>query len=372
MHQVLFRIPVNIPGWMPDGIPIYGFGVMLCIALFFCTWLAGRRAEREGISKQVIQDLAIWLLFAGIAGSRLTFLRVEERLPWAQIPGQFFRIWDGGLVLYGSILGALVGYAGAYFFLIRRQGLSTWQLADIIAPALAAGICLGRVGCLLNGCCFGTVAVCPDCPQVHYPLSGAARFTLVHAGYQTAAGFTLRKRAGDGSAGPATVGAVDPASPAAASGLEPGDEIVEADDHPIASSGELEEYLVQKWPRGKNDLTLTVRRGAALETVGPFAPRTLGLHPTQVYESVAMLLAILVLLAYEPFRRRSGQLMAILMFCYGLQRYFNEMLRDDPRPLGFEKYISLFLIVAGPVLWFVLQQLPPATPRKTVPVAPLS
>lgn len=368
MHQVLFRIPLNPFGWFPDGIPIYGFGVMLFVAFFFCTWLAGRRAAREGIRKEFIQDLAMWLLFGGIAGARLTFLRVEEKLPWSQVPGQFLRIWDGGLVLYGSILGALAGYVLAYFFLVRRYRLSSWQLADIIAPSLAAGICLGRIGCFLNGCCFGAVA-CPDCPQVHYPLSGPARFTLVQAGYQTAAGFTLREQPGDGPGAAATVGEVDPASAAAASGLEPGDRIVEADGHPITSGGDLEAYLVHEWPRGKNDLTLTVQRGDSQVVVGPFAPRTLGLHPTQLYESVAMALVVFLLLAYEPFRRRPGQVMAVLMFCYGLERLLDEMLRADPRPIGFERYASVFLIVAGPVLWVVLQFLPLPARRVAVPAA---
>src|SRR5262249_47407274 len=118
VHQVLFR---------PFGIPIYGFGMMLFVAFVVCTWLAGRRADKEGIAKEHLQDLAIWLFAGGIIGARLTFL-IAEGLPlW-----EFFRIWDGGLILYGSFAGGTLGYFGAYYFVLRKHGVSTWKLIDVI------------------------------------------------------------------------------------------------------------------------------------------------------------------------------------------------------------------------------------------------
>src|SRR5262245_39889184 len=137
MQQILFRIPLRIPGLTPDGIPIYGFGLMLCLACIICTWMATRRAVREGIRKEVRQDLAIWVFVGGILCARLTYLFVEGEPLW-----QFFRIWDGGLVLYGSVIGGLLAYIPAYFILIRRNHISTARLADVIAPSIAVGICL--------------------------------------------------------------------------------------------------------------------------------------------------------------------------------------------------------------------------------------
>src|SRR5262245_49289042 len=246
MYQVLFRIPIKT-AWTPDGVPIYGFGAMLCVALFVCTWLAGRRAEKEGIRKEHIQDLALWLLVGGIVGARLTFL-VFERLPLSE----FLQIWNGGLVFYGCVPGALIAYWLGYRFSLRKHGISTWQLTDIVAPSVAVGLCLGRIGCLLNGCCYGEVA-CPQCPTIHFPpaiafpLSGPARFDLVHKGYQTAAGFTVAQER------PVNVGAVEPSSPAEKSGLRAGDVIVEADGHEIKSYQDLSGYLADPghWPRGK-------------------------------------------------------------------------------------------------------------------------
>jgi phosphatidylglycerol:prolipoprotein diacylglycerol transferase len=78
-------------------------------------------------------------------------------------------------------------------------------------------------------------------------------------------------------------------------------------------------------------------------------------HPTQLYEVVSMALLFLVLTAYYPLRRRPGQVMAVLMAGYGVHRYLNELLRDDPRPQGLESYTSIFLIAAGIVLWLYLQ-----------------
>src|SRR5258708_953498 len=108
MQQVLFRIP--IPFLLP-GVPIYGFGMMLCLALFLCTWLAGRRAEREGIPHVIIQDLAIWLFIGGLVGARITYLLQEPPPTFFDFLYQLPRIWDGGIILYGSVLGGMSGYA---------------------------------------------------------------------------------------------------------------------------------------------------------------------------------------------------------------------------------------------------------------------
>jgi prolipoprotein diacylglyceryltransferase len=350
MHQVLFRIPLRIPGWMPDGIPIYGYGSMLFLACLLCVWLGGRRAMKEGVRKELISDLALWLFVGGIIGARLTFFLTEKDAPPFTL-ANFIRIWDGGLVYYGSVIGGFLGYAVAYPFLIRKYGISTWTMADIIAPSMALGLCLGRIGCLMNGCCYGQVA-CPDCPQISFPLSSPARADMVARGYQTAAGFTIKDP-------PSTiVGQVDPGSPAAASGLRAGDHIVAADDRQIESYYDLDRYLEKEWPRGKNDLELTVRRGGEELRIGPFRPLTVGLMPTQLFESIAMALLLLVLLAYYPFRRHPGELMALWMLGYGVERFFNERLRSDPRPITFERDISLLFIAVGFVLWAGLRLLP--------------
>ena len=132
MYQVIFRIPVRVfdwmPSWLPDSIPIFGYGLMLFCAFLATTWLASWRARKEGINKVHIQDLAVWIFGLGILGARITYM-IQYKVPIQN----FFEIWKGGLVFYGSFLGGLIGYLLAHFLIVRRYGLSFWKMADVIA-----------------------------------------------------------------------------------------------------------------------------------------------------------------------------------------------------------------------------------------------
>ncbi len=335
MRQVLFRLPP----WMDNGLPIYGYGFMLFLAFLACTWLAGRRAEVAGIAKERVQDLALWLFVGGLIGSRVVFM-IQSNLPLSH----FFFIWEGGLVFYGGLVGGTAAYALAHPFLVRKYGLSTLKLADVIAPCAALGLCLGRIGCLLNGCCYGEVA-CPDCPAIHFPLAGLPRGPLVAQGYQTALGFSFHDFAEDDHP---VVGVVEPGSPAEAAGLREGDVLLRVAGQDVPSERALAGILGDGWKRGQNDVTLAVRRGDQEVTVGPFAPRTLGLHPTQLYETISTGLLLLLLLAYYPYRRHDGELFAIFLMLYPLHRFLNEMLRDDNSPFA----LGLTLSQSGSVLLF--------------------
>ncbi len=365
MHQVVFRIPLRIfnwmPNWIPDYWPLYGFGLMLCITFFVCTFLTNWRAQKEGIAKEHVQDLAIWIFFAGIVGARITFM-----IQYGRPITEFLNIWQGGLVFYGSAIGGLVGYVFGYYFIIRKYSLSSWKMADIIAPSVAVGLCIGRIGCLLNGCCYGNVAECAHCPAIGFPLSAPSRFELVEHGYQTAAGFTMLP-----VEKPALVDAVDPDSPAYASGLRPGDKIVKIRDFPYNGKEQvIEKYfdqdpkdttslqncLVADWPRGEKNLALTVLRGDQEIDLPAFTPWTLHLHPTQIYESISMLLLFFVLMAYYPLRRHNGEVMVLFMIGYAVHRFLNEMLRNDTDPVAFGMTLSqngsiLFLAVALILAW---------------------
>jgi phosphatidylglycerol:prolipoprotein diacylglycerol transferase len=327
MRQVLFRIPLKpfawLPEWWPQELPIYGFGAMLFVTFLVTTWMASRRAQKRGIAPQYLQDLAIWIFLCGVIGARLVFM-AQYGVPLSQ----FFRIWDGGLVFYGSAVGGVIGFLMGYVFIIRKHHISLWQLADIIAPCIAIGLLIGRVGCLLNGCCYGNVATCEHYPAIEFPLSAPPRYKLVDRGYQSAAGFVMVSRE---SADQRVVAEVMPGSPAEKSGLRAGDLIVRANDVPIERYTDLYHYLGEgdSWPRGENDLSLTVRRDGTEVKLPPFAPRTLGLHPTQIYESISMALLYLVLVAFEPFRRRDGMVMVLFILGYSLHRFLNEMLRND-------------------------------------------
>jgi prolipoprotein diacylglyceryltransferase len=381
MQQVIWRIPWTVFGWFPDGIPIYGFGLMLFLAFIVCNWLTGRRAARmvqsniglgryvagpkQGeifpggdkveaqveAAKALVQDAAIWLFVTGLVGARLTFMYYHPRQAAGGFWSQLIDITNGGIILYGSVIGALVGYAlfCGYIYVRHQAVLNTLRIADLAAPAVALGIGLGRIGCLLNGCCYGHVA-CADCfvdrYAVHFPFSAPPRDVLIENGYQTVAGFTLREELLGGNA---VVGEVDPLSPAYAAGLRSGDMIVEANDQPVNRSG-LTELLFVKWRRGDQALKLKVAEKGEDKVIGPFYPKTLGLYPTQAFETVSMVLLFLLLLAFFAYRSRDGQVMALLMMCYAAHRTLNELLRADARPGPFEANSSYILFFAGAAL----------------------
>ena len=114
MHQVLFRIPIRIPGWLPDGVPIYGYGMMLFLAFILGVWIAGAalRKWESAPTNSRSGNLAIRLRHRWC---RLTYMYVFG-VPFIQ----FVRLWDGGLIFYGSVIGGLVGFVFVYFFVIRK------------------------------------------------------------------------------------------------------------------------------------------------------------------------------------------------------------------------------------------------------------
>ena len=345
MYQILFRIP--LPG-SDNGMAVNGFGLMLLFAFLAGNWLVVRLARREGIDASMLQDLALWTFLGGIVGGRTLYMW-ENTPEWTDFFKKFLLLNQGGLILYGGYAGGIVGMLLGWWLRHRDKPFNALRVLDVYAAPAALGVAFGRVGCLMNGCCYGQVV--PESAltlPMHYPLPAAARFDLTAKGMQTTAGFAL-----DPSKYPqAVVLATEPGGGAEA--LLPGDLILQAQGRDIPTVKELSVLLLNDWGqdafRGVANLDLKIRReGQAVDiTVRPVTP---GLHPAQLYEVVSMLLLCLTIIAYLPIRSRMGQAAALFFLLYGCHRFLNELLRNDPRPIGLENNISVFLILGGTLVW---------------------
>lgn len=175
--------PLLASRFFPEGIPIFGYGFMMFIGFVTAVTLASHRAQKEGLSPDTIWDLAPWVLITGILGARMFFCVEYPHAVFAdcKTPGDylaaFVNLSRGGLVLYGGMLGAAVGY----FEFCRRAKLNPLGLGDLITPSVFIGIGFGRIGCLLNGCCYGDVCHLPW--AIRFPQGAVPFMALVDQGF---------------------------------------------------------------------------------------------------------------------------------------------------------------------------------------------
>lgn len=212
--------------------PINTYGAFLAIAFLAAILITVRLAERDGLPRQKIYDLSLWMLLAGLVGSKILMLVVEPEYrgnPLLLFSLDFLR--SGGVWYGGFLGGVIVGY-----LLMKRYQLPWWKTADAFAPGIAIGNFFGRQGCFAAGCCWGEPTTLP----------WGVKFSEL--GHQVTG--------------------------------------VPTDTH---------------------------------------------LHPTQLYESFAMLLVFFFLLWLHKRKRFSGQVILAYALLYSIIRFSIEFVRDDPR-----------------------------------------
>jgi len=241
--------------------PINTYGVFLAIAFLCAILVAVRLAARDGLPRERIYDLSLWMLLGGLIGSKILMLFTEPEYrdhPLQLLCLDFLR--SGG-VFYGGLIGAvLTGY-----FLMKRYKLPWWKTADACAPGIAIGNFFGRQGCFAAGCCWGKPTSLP----------WGVKFTEL--------------------------------------------------GHQITG-----------------------------------VPTDVYLHPTQLYESFAMLIVFLFLLWMHRRKRFNGQVILLYALLYSIVRFAIEFVRDDPRGdifglttltgLSTSQMISLVVGIAAAVL----------------------
>ena len=242
MYPLLFEL---------GPLSIYSYGVLLASAYIVGLRLALRRADQAGLNGQRVMDLGILIIISALVGAKLMLFLVEfDR--FTSDPAQLLVLLKSGGVYYGGLLLA-VPVAWWYIFNYR---LPFWITCDLFAPGIALGQAVGRMGCLLAGCCYGQTTEMP-------------------------------------------------------------------------------------W-----GITFTNTLAAA--NVG--TPLGVALHPTQLYEAVAMLLVLGVLLASERhWRPFPGRTFWTYLLLYGLARFAIEFYRGDPRGLVFDtvptsQFVSVLIV----------------------------
>lgn len=149
MIRTLFEIPIPFIG---KSIPVYAYGFMLMLGFMVALYAARKRARSEGVSPECITDLGIYTIFAGIAGGRLFYV-IQNFSAYKGNLIDILKIYQGGLVFYGGLIVAII----ALISIMRIKKLPVLKTLDIIAPSLAIGLVFGRIGCFLNGCCWGDI-----------------------------------------------------------------------------------------------------------------------------------------------------------------------------------------------------------------------
>ena len=141
MHPVIFSL---------GPLEIKSYGIMLAISFLTGYLLARKRGESLGVKQEVMLDLCFWILLSAIVGSRAFYIATH----WEQYgdnPLGAFSIWEGGLSMMGGVLMSLA----AGWLYLKKAGVRFAQMADIMAPSIALGVGLTRIGCFLYGCCYG-------------------------------------------------------------------------------------------------------------------------------------------------------------------------------------------------------------------------
>lgn len=137
---------------------------MLALGFLAGFWTASRRGLRDGIAPEKIMDLGPWLIVGGIVGARTLYVVTYWQESFANQPfSEIFMVQHGGLVYYGGLIGSSLGCV----IYARLKKIPHWKLTDALAPSIALGYVFGRIGCLLNGCCYGQACVLPW--AIHFP-----------------------------------------------------------------------------------------------------------------------------------------------------------------------------------------------------------
>jgi len=171
MYPILFKL---------GPLTIHTYGVVVSVAFLIGFWLIYNEARRTKFFPDKILDLELIILISGIIGARALHVATHFDYYKSELITVFF-LWRGGLAIYGGIIGGIF----ASWIFIRRKDLPLYRTADLIIPYVALSQSIGRIGCFLNGCCFGRTSIAylgfvfPSDTVPRYPTQLYASFLLI-------------------------------------------------------------------------------------------------------------------------------------------------------------------------------------------------
>ncbi len=350
---VVFVLPAVEQRWpdgSPIGLPIRGYGVLVLVGLVSGIGLSVRRGRQLGIDADTIIGLGFWMMLVGVVGARIFYV-VQK---WDEFQGptlaaklmSSLKLTEGGLVIYGGVVGGLVA-ALAYCWVKK---LSVPATADLVAPGFLLGLCVGRIGCLLHGCCFGGVCTA-NLPAIQFP-HGSGPYTA-----QVATGRLLGITTSSPSL-PASVVAVRTGSPAEQAGIQVGSKLQSIQT--FIETPDQDADPVQP-PRILADVKLNDRQLTFPSSQLP--AHSLPTHPSQIYSSLNALLLCGLIWFLQPLASRDGVVFCIAIMLYALSRFLLEGVRSDEAGqlgtgLTVAQLVALLSVVGGSIGMLLIYRLP--------------
>jgi phosphatidylglycerol:prolipoprotein diacylglycerol transferase len=142
MHPILFKI---------GPLQLYTYGALLAVAFLVAIFLASKEAERQGLDKSFASDMGVVVIVSSVIGARLFYILFYDLRYTLQHPTELLKLRQTGLVFYGGFIFAVA--AGIIYTRLKRASIPV--VLDIAAPSIAIGQAIGRIGCLMSGCCYG-------------------------------------------------------------------------------------------------------------------------------------------------------------------------------------------------------------------------
>jgi phosphatidylglycerol:prolipoprotein diacylglycerol transferase len=345
LPQIETRIDDGTPQGFNVGLPVRGYGVMLMLGVLSALGIALYRCKRVGIGQEAFFSLATWVVLSGLLGARIFYVVQKwDELAGDSIAGKIWtavKVTEGGLVVYGSVIGGLI----AMLVWCRRNRMPIVPIADSITPAFFIGLAFGRLGCLLNGCCYGGVCDLP-LPSIAFPAGSPAYMDQFATGKLLGIGADKAPS----SAEPQNIESVASDSWAAANKIQIGQRLVSIREMMVAGPTPNEPMLN---PVFQAEVKIDGRRFQVPADEVP--TRSVPVHPSQVYAAISGLMLCGWTLLLSETTRRNGVVFGSGLVAYGVLRIIEEIIRvDEAGQFGTSLSIAQWISLAGIAFGFAM------------------